>query len=69
MSHSWNPAPVLELVGGLSCSPCLGGPPLVSPDGHWWWNGHTWALCVQPDPDPGPEIAAAAAAPDLAKAC
>ena len=22
--------------------PCEGGPPLVSPDGHWWWDGDTW---------------------------
>ena len=22
--------------------PAEGGPPLVSPDGHWWWDGEVW---------------------------
>ena len=28
--------------------PSEGGPPLVSHDGHWWWDGDAWA----PRPDP-----------------
>jgi hypothetical protein len=30
--------------------PTLGGPPLASPDGRWWWDGRAWAL--RPDPEP-----------------
>jgi hypothetical protein len=28
--------------------PSEGGPPLASPDGHWWWDGSAWV----PRPDP-----------------
>lgn len=24
--------------------PSEGGPPLASPDGHWWWDGRAWVL-------------------------
>lgn len=24
--------------------PALGGPPVVSPDVHWWWDGRRWVL-------------------------
>ena len=31
--------------------PSEGGPPLASPDGHWWWDGSAWV------PRPDPELA------------
>lgn len=42
MSDTWSPAPVLGLAGQCSVAPTVGGPPVVSPDGHWWWNGSEW---------------------------
>ena len=33
--------------------PSEGGPPLASPDGHWWWDGSAWV------PRPDPELPAA----------
>jgi hypothetical protein len=28
--------------------PSLGGPPLASPDGHWWWDGRHWVPLTDP---------------------
>jgi hypothetical protein len=65
MSHTWTPAPVLGLAGQSSvpCSggPAVGGPPIVSPDGHWWWTGSEWVAASEPD-------AAAAVEDDLPRA-
>jgi hypothetical protein len=55
MSQTWNPAPVLGLVGQCSARPAVGGPPVVSPDGHWWWNGSEWVVASEPEAAAGSE--------------
>lgn len=39
---NWSaPAPAPE---PYHADPSPGGPPLVSPDGHWRWDGERWRL-------------------------
>ncbi|MCW2845835.1 MAG: hypothetical protein JWN22_3751 [Nocardioides sp.] len=42
MSDVWCEGPVLGPLDGFHEDPVEGGPPLPSPDGHWWWDGHAW---------------------------
>lgn len=48
MSDSWTDLPFLGLVPHFHADPAEGGAPLVSADGHWWWNGHTWQPVAEP---------------------
>jgi hypothetical protein len=52
MSDSWNTLPFLGPVPLFHADPVEDGPPLLSADGHWWWDGLTWTPVHQPeDPD------------------
>ena len=42
-SSSWSSTPIMGLVPLFHLDPAVGGPPLASPDGHWWWDGERWA--------------------------
>lgn len=43
-SSEWVRQPILGLVPVFHADPHLGGPPLVSADGHWWWDGERWVV-------------------------
>ena len=49
MSDSWNAVPFLGLVPHFHADPVEDGPPLLSADGHWWWDGHTWTPLHEPE--------------------
>ncbi len=38
---SWSVEPFLGLVPHFHADP-VEGVPLVSTDGHWWWDGYAW---------------------------
>jgi hypothetical protein len=42
MGDTWGDTTSLGLVPHFHADPSLGGPPLASPDGHWWWDGAAW---------------------------
>ena len=50
MSDVWSAAAVPGPVGGFHEDPVEGGPPLPSPDGHWWWDGRAWVPLVHREP-------------------
>ncbi|MGB0099441.1 MAG: hypothetical protein WBP61_04095 [Nocardioides sp.] len=50
-SGAWSIQPFLGLVPHFHTDPTQ-GVPLVSSDGHWWWDGYAWT--------PAPELEAAA---------
>lgn len=41
---TWTEPAALAWAPAFHADPCPGGPPLVSADGHWWWDGENWAL-------------------------
>lgn len=49
---TWSTQPFLGLLPHFHADPSA-GVPLVSTDGHWWWDGYAWT--------PAPEQAAAPA--------
>ena len=38
---TWSTQPFLGLVPHFHADP-VQGVPLVSTDGHWWWDGYAW---------------------------
>lgn len=63
MSDTWSTLPFLGLVPHFHTDPAQDGPPLVSADGHWWWDGDAWTPVRGPEtrtPDarqPAPALA------------
>jgi hypothetical protein len=51
-AESWSIQPFLGLVPDFHADPAQ-GVPLVSTDGHWWWDGYAWT--------PAPAVAGAGA--------
>jgi len=49
MSDHWSDLPFLGPVPHFHADPVEGGAPLVSADGHWWWDGHAWKPVAEPD--------------------
>ncbi|WP_395690608.1 hypothetical protein [Nocardioides sp.] len=41
-NDTWSTEPFLGLVPHFHADPVQGGVPLVSTDGHWWWDGYAW---------------------------
>ena len=41
MTDTWSTQPFLGLVPHFHLDP-VEGVPLVSTDGHWWWDGYAW---------------------------
>lgn len=52
MTDTWSTQPFLGLVPHFHLDP-VEGVPLVSTDGHWWWDGYAWT--------PTPDLTAVAA--------
>ncbi len=48
--ETWSIRPFLGPVPHFHTDP-VEGVPLLSTDGHWWWDGHAWT--------PAPELAEA----------
>lgn len=46
---TWSDPPVLGLAPLFHLDPAVGGTPLASPDGHWWWDGQRWQVRVTGD--------------------
>lgn len=44
---SWSIQPFLGLVPHFHADP-VAGVPLVSTDGHWWWDGYAWTPAPEP---------------------
>jgi len=42
MSDSWSTLPLLGHGPHFHLDPVEGGAPVISTDGRWWWDGHTW---------------------------
>ncbi|HYF71830.1 MAG TPA: hypothetical protein VD864_03360 [Nocardioides sp.] len=42
MDDTWTTLPVLGPVPDFHADPAVGGVPLASADGHWWWDGTRW---------------------------
>lgn len=40
-TDTWSMQPFLGLVPHFHTDP-VAGVPLVSTDGHWWWDGYAW---------------------------
>jgi hypothetical protein len=40
MDETWTTLPML--AEAFHADPALGGAPLASADGHWWWDGTHW---------------------------
>ena len=57
---TWSAPPVLGLVPLFHLDPAPDGPPLASPDGHWWWNGERWVTRPGFDSEPVPGSSPAA---------
>jgi hypothetical protein len=38
----WSDPSALGPPAHFHLDPTLGGTPLASPDGHWWWDGERW---------------------------
>lgn len=48
-THStWGTLPCLGLLPDFHTDPTEGGAPLVSLDGHWWWDGQAWRPVLTP---------------------
>ncbi|MBB6628403.1 hypothetical protein H5V45_13835 [Nocardioides sp. KIGAM211] len=58
-SERWSTVPVLGPVGERHEDPVDGGPPFPSPDGRWWWDGHTWVPAHPDAEQPAPGLAEA----------
>lgn len=41
---TWTEPAALAWASAFHADPCPGGPPLVSADGHWWWDGEHWLV-------------------------
>ena len=41
VNDTWSVQPFLGLVPHFHADP-VAGVPLVSTDGHWWWDGYAW---------------------------
>ena len=67
MSHTtWSSHPGSGAASPYHLDPSPGGAPVVSPDGHWRWDGDHWVLRDDPedadesdtDPEPDQDTAA-----------
>jgi hypothetical protein len=52
MKTIWSEPPVLGMAPLFHLDPSLGGPPLVTPDGHWRWEGDHWVALELPGAAP-----------------
>lgn len=44
MIATWSITPVLGLAPLFHADPAVGGPPVLTPDGHRRWNGDHWMV-------------------------
>ncbi|CAI9412498.1 hypothetical protein [Nocardioides sp. T2.26MG-1] len=51
MDETWTSQPCLGPVPDFHADPALGGAPLASADGHWWWDGSRWTPVHAPTLD------------------
>lgn len=50
MNAIWSDPAVLGMTPLFHLDPSLGGPPLVTPDGHWRWQRDHWVALDLSDP-------------------
>jgi hypothetical protein len=48
--NTWGTLPFPGLLPDFHADPTEGGAPLVSLDGHWWWDGHAWTPLAEAPP-------------------
>ena len=65
VTDTWSTQPCLGLLPHFHADPSA-GVPLVSTDGHWWWDGYAWtpapdlSLVREPETEqPAPAVAGA----------
>ena len=67
MYDSWTSSSFLGSAPHFHSDPSMGGPPMISGDGHWRWNGERWVLISPPEPEPAetPAETSLSVVPDL----
>ncbi len=48
----WTEPAALAWAAAFHSDPRPGGPPLLSADGHWWWDGEHWVVRHHEQPEP-----------------